>query len=90
MKKIFALLSLTIVTGCSINVNEANNDHEEHEEFCYERMLYYGDVMQEYPDKYDQWKQKACVGGELESGECVLYDPNAYITVEECREVYKK
>lgn len=50
MKKIFALLSMAIVTGCTINVNDANDDHEEHEEFCYERMLYYGDVMQEYPD----------------------------------------
>lgn len=89
MKKIFALLSMAIVTGCTINVNEANDDHEEHEEFCYERMLYYGDVMQEYPDKADEWKRKACVD-EIAPGECAFYDSNAYITVEECREVYKK
>lgn len=88
MKKIFALLSMAIVTGCSININEANDDNEEHEEFCYERMLYYGDVMQEYPDKADEWLEKACVRDE--SGECVFYDSHAYITVEECREVYKK
>ena len=89
MKKIFALLSMAIVTGCSININEANDDHEEHEEYCYERVLAYGNVMQEYPDKEDEWLQKACVD-KTESGECVFYDPNAYITVEECTEVYKK
>ena len=89
MKKIFALLSMAIVTGCTINVNEANDDHEEHEEFCYERMLGYGNVMQEYPDKEDDWKQKACVD-EIAPGEYAFCDPSAYITVEECREVYKK
>lgn len=85
MKKIFALLSMAIVTGCSINVNEANDDGE----YCYLRKLYYGDVVREYPDKYDEWKQKACVS-EIETGECVFYDSQAYITVEECQEVYKK
>ena len=85
MKKIFALLSLAIVTGCSINVNEANDDGE----YCYLRKLYYGDVVREYPDKYDQWKQEACID-EIEPGDCARYDSKAYITVEECTEVYKK
>lgn len=84
MKKIFALLSLTIVTGCSINVNDANDDGE----YCYLRKLYYGDVVREYSDKYDQWKQEACVN--WYDGECAQYDSNAYIMVEECTEVYKK
>lgn len=85
MKKIFALLSMAIVTGCSINVNDATDDGE----YCYLRKLYYNDVIREYPDKYNQWRQESCMD-EMEPGDCVLYNPNAYITVEECTEVYKK
>lgn len=84
MKKIFALLSLAIVTGCSINVNDANDDGE----YCYLRKLYYGDVVREYPDKYEQWKQASCA--DWYGADCVRFDSNAYITVEECTEVYKK
>lgn len=85
MKKIFALLSMAIVTGCSINVNETNDDGE----YCYLRKLYYNDVVQEYPDKYEQWKQESCMDW-VEPGDCVRFDSKAYITVEECTEVYKK
>ncbi|MBR4792241.1 MAG: membrane lipoprotein lipid attachment site-containing protein [Bacteroidaceae bacterium] len=84
MKKIFALLSMAIVTGCSINVNDANDDGE----YCYLRKLYYSDVIREYPDKYEQWKQESCM--DWYGDECVRFDSNAYITVEECTEVYKK
>jgi len=89
MKKFLLLCSALLISACSIQVTEPS---DEPETYCYLRKLYYSDVCKtgEYgtQENCNRWLQGACTF--RDQGECVFYDQDYYLDIEECTEVYRK
>ena len=89
MKKLLSLSILMFMTACTIQVTDAT---DEPEEYCYLKKLYYSDVCTtgEYgtQENCNRWLQGACTF--RDHNECVSWDQDYYLDVEECTEVYRK
>lgn len=90
MKKLLLFCSALLVSACTIQVTEPA---DEPETYCYLRKIYYseacGNGKYATEENCNNIKHLMCTDF-TQPSECVFYDTDAYLQVEECTEVYKK
>ena len=84
MKKIFAILAMAIITGCSGNGITGADSETNHG--CHTRQLTYGEFLREFGVKHAKdFNRATCLAGWHEDlGLCEIVDSEGLYEIEEC------